>query len=585
MSAPSAAMAPDSTGTGLRAQLNAVWDRDALALLWRYIQPYRWALVVFSTGAVLQSLLVLPVLWMVRRTFDIAIPGHDVRSLVFLGAGIVAIRAVGSVLALALRHRMLGIVKGAVTAMRVDIVTALLHQARARHDQMDVAQTHTQVVQETERVDRVANVLLSGLLPALITSGGVILVLMILDARLLAMGLGILPVIWLSSRWLSRRVQGEVRQFQRAFERFSRSVNFALRQLDLIRLTGAEADELTRQRRGLHELQQTGERMAMSYAVHGQLQRTLVGVAGIVILVAGGISVASGTLSMGSLLTFYVASGVLNGHLDSILGAIPEVIAGNVSLRTLASLLRQAEPEPYTGTAPVGAAAVVSLQGVHFRYGDRPVLSGVDLTISPGDNIMIAGENGAGKSTLVWLIAGLYRPHAGRVCWDDADYASLSMPALRRQLGVVPQHASFFLGTVRDNLTFGRGAITDEVLADALFRASADAVIARLPRGLDSSMGEVGQLLSGGERQRLAIARALLGSPRLLVLDEPTTHLDVDTIGEVMTRLLSWDARPSVLTITHDPAVLAYAGSVYRLEAGRLLPVAAPAWPTAALAY
>lgn len=568
----------------IRTRVGALLDREALGFLWRYLGPHRFALVVSVLGAILQSLLVLPVLWLVRHAFDVTIPAGDVRGLVAIGAAIFLVRAVGSGLALLLRHRLLRLVKGAVTDLRADLLSALLHQSRAQRDGMDLSQAHTRVVQESERIDRVATAILSGLLPSLVSALGVATVLVLLDVRMVVLGLIVLPLVWLTSRQLHGRVESDVQRFQRSFEAFSRGVNFVLRQLDVVRLVAAEALEMRRQRARLDEVRDQGVRMAMTYAIHAQAQRTLIGLAGISILVVGGVGVASGRLSLGAFITFYVAAGLLNGHVDSVLAALPEIVAGNVSLRTLRAMLDDATPEPYRGQTVVRATGAVSLHDVEFGYGSRMVLDGVTLSVAPMDNVAIVGENGAGKSTIAKLIAGLHRPSHGLLRWSGLPYDDVHMPSLRRALGMVQQHATFFPGTIRENLLYGHDDITDAELQHALALATADATVARLPLGLDTPTGELGQLLSGGERQRLAIARALVGNPSLLVLDEPTTHLDLASVSEVMTRILARTERPAVLTITHDPAVEAFADTVYRLERGRLTLVTTPdALPLAAL--
>ena len=564
---------------GVRDQFQGIVDRDALWFLWRYIGRSRKTLLVSVVGTIAQSLLMLPVLWLVRHAFDVVIPAGDLTALALTGAAIFMIRLAGSLLSLALRRQMLLIVKGAVTALRVDLITALLHLSVEQADHLNIPQAHTRVVQETERIDRVATAILSGLVPSLVAALGIAVVLLFLDVRMVTLGAVVLPLVWSVSRRLTGRVDGDVRRFQKSFERFSSGVTFVLRQLDMVKLVAAEEREALRQRATLQELQEQGVRMAMTAAVHSQLQRTLIGLSGISILVVGGIGVASGDLTLGGFITFYVAAGLLNGHVDNVLASLPEIVAGNVSLRTLRGMLKDATPEPYRGRRVVVGTGAVALDDVTFAYGDRMVLRGVTLRVEPGESLAIIGENGAGKSTVGRLIAGLYRPTSGSLRWRGVPYDEVHMPSLRREIGVVQQHASFFAGTIADNLRYGHEAISDEALAEALTLSTADAIIARLPLGLETPTGELGHLLSGGERQRIAIARALVGAPRLLLLDEPTTHLDVASVADMMTRILSRADRPAVLTITHDPSVEAFADTVYRLQNGRLVPVTVAASP------
>lgn len=379
------------------------------------------------------------------------------------------------------------------------------------------------------------------------------------------------PLLLWSAHRGGQRVKHSVREFQQAMERFSKGARFTLRQMDLIRLQACEARERATQHGHIHDLMHSGRRMAMSYARHGLLQRNLSGLAGILILVVGGAAVAHGSMSLGDLMSFYVAAGLLNGQLDSITASIPELIAGQEVLLKLHGLLYDGAELAYRGTRRIRFDGGIRLRGVDFAHaGQAPVLCGVDFDIGPGERVAIVGANGSGKTTLIGLLVGFYRPQAGRVEAGGLAYDEIDLCDLRAQMGVVMQQQSFFAGSVRDNLGYGHDGAGPEDLQAAARLALADTFIDRLEHGYDTQIGEDGALLSGGERQKLAIARALLGDPRLLILDEPTNHLDVAAIERLMERLATAPGRPAILFISHDPDVVASAGRVYHLERGRL---------------
>ncbi len=310
--------------------------------------------------------------------------------------------------------------------------------------------------------------------------------------------------------------------------------------------------------------------MAMSYALHAQVQRTLTGIAGILVLVIGGAAVARGAMSLGQFVTFYVAAGMFYANVDSLASSIPELLAGNASLVTLHRFLADGDPEPYSGTKHVVFDGSVEIRGVTFGYDHTPVLRDVDLVIPRGAQIAIIGPNGAGKSTLVHLLLGFYRPQTGHVLASGVPLEEIDLRSLRRSIGVVPQRPQFFSGTVRENIAYGSPDATQDEI-DAAARASlADEVIARLPQGYDTMIGDQGVRLSGGEAQRLAIARAVIGKPSLLILDEPTNHLDVAAIRRLMTGLASREDGPALVVISHDPSVVEFAAHIYRLEHGTL---------------
>jgi ATP-binding cassette subfamily B protein len=547
-------------------------DAAAVRLFARYYRKRAGRLAAYALGTSLQSLLVLPTLFLVRYAFDQGIPNGQVELLLILGLGIVSVRIAHSLVGLALRAFVLDIIKEAVSQLRRDILDRLFLLSREHLAQADRDQMHTRIVLDSERFDNLSNRLLSGMLPALFSGGALFLVLVALNWQLVALAAAVLPVVALSSRLGGQRVKRDVKDFQDAMEHFSKGAQFTLRHMDLIRLKAAEERERHQQHRHVERMSADGRRMAMSYAFHGYLQRNITGLAGIIILVAGGAGIASGSMTLGDLMAFYIAAGLLNGQVENVVGGVPELVAGNEALLHLHGLLHDGALAPYpTGTRRVAFDGSLSFRDVAFAYGEHAILRGVTLDLKPDSNIAIVGPNGAGKSTLLNLLAGFSQPAKGEIRANGVPYAELDIADLRAQIGVVMQHPGFFGGNVLENLRYGQPETPLEAVRAAARLALADDFIMGLPEGYGTDIGEGGALLSGGERQKLAIARALLNQPRLLVLDEPTNHLDAESMAQLMVRLTSAPQRPALLTISHDPGVIAYAETVYRLEQGRLL--------------
>lgn len=222
---------------------------------------------------------------------------------------------------------------------------------------------------------------------------------------------------------------------------------------------------------------------------------------------------------------------------------------------------------------PPGRGAV-RLRGVRVRYApDEPwVLDGVDLDLAPGERVALLGPSGAGKSTLAELLFRFRDPDAGSITVDGVDLLSRDPDDARRIISGVPQDPHVFTGTIAANLRLARPDATDEELWQVLRRVRLDHEVAAMPDGLDTEVGAHGARLSGGMRQRLALARALLVDPRVLVLDEPTAHLDPDTRDAVLDDLLTAAAGRTVLLITHDTAGLHRMDRVLRLVDGRVQP-------------
>jgi ABC-type multidrug transport system fused ATPase/permease subunit len=233
----------------------------------------------------------------------------------------------------------------------------------------------------------------------------------------------------------------------------------------------------------------------------------------------------------------------------------------------------QQQPEPiHAGGRPLGPlAASVEFRDIGFSYPGRPpLLDRINLTIRKGEIVALTGINGAGKTTLAHLLMRFIDPDTGAVLVDGNDIADVDLLSLRRQIGYVPQEVLIANTTVRDNIAFGRPEATEQAIVEAAIAAKADGFIYELPQGYDTRVGDQGAKLSGGQRQRLALARALLANPSILILDEATSQIDREGEAEFIDAAHGALAGHTVILVSHRPAMLALAKRIYRLEDGGL---------------
>jgi ATP-binding cassette subfamily C protein len=243
----------------------------------------------------------------------------------------------------------------------------------------------------------------------------------------------------------------------------------------------------------------------------------------------------------------------------------------------------EAQRESMTGTEAPSLSRGIELRDVDFIYDRQPVFDGLSIEIPAGSITAILGPSGTGKTTLVDLITGLIQPDAGSITVDGRPLSELDVRAWRHMIGYVPQETLLLHDSIRRNITFGDPDIGDDAVEQALRDADLWSFVSALPEGLDSSVGERGSLLSGGQRQRVAIARALVHDPKLLILDEATASLDVDTEAAIWKTVSRLRGRTTVVGISHQPALAQVADRIYRVENRRVQTVEVPA-PQAASA-
>jgi ATP-binding cassette, subfamily B, bacterial len=523
-----------------------------------------------ATAAV-QATLLVPIALIVRQLFDTDLPQRDSSAVVWHGLMILGLYCATAVLGYLSRVAVLGATTRAAARIRSELIEKVHELSQDWHDGQRAGLVHAMIVQDSQRVEEALRDLANPLLPAVLVTA-VLAVVAIVISPLLALALLLfLPLSTLTAHILVRRARARTREWLTGTREFGSHVQLALRAMTATRVQGAEATEVRRAAELADGLALKAREMETARAAHAAVQAGVGAIAGSLILIVGGVAVAEGSLTLGDLLAFYAVLAILIRQLHAIGTGMGTTMVAAESLERLETLLATPSEDPYgEGREQLDFRGGIELRGVTFAYSDAPVLEDIDLVLRPSEHVALLGPNGAGKSTLVALVAGLYRPQSGLLLADGVPFDDVDIRHFRRRIGVVLQDPVLVPGTIRENVAYGRPDASEAEIRAAVVSATAAGFVDRLPDGLDTLLGDEGAGLSGGQRQRLAIARALLGEPALLLLDEPTTYLDEAGVTELMANLASLPRAPTVVLVTHDPHAASHAERTVELRDGRI---------------
>jgi ATP-binding cassette subfamily B protein len=378
--------------------------------------------------------------------------------------------------------------------------------------------------------------------------------------------------------WLRSRTAASNETFRLDVETMSSAVGEMSSLQEVTRAHGLEQVSVRRVVDAAHRVERAGTRLDRLNGRFGALSWSSYQVITLGSLFAAAWASATGALpiTVGEVVLLSSYFALLTGAITGAFQTAPLITRGLASQRSIAGVLTDPDVEWNEGRAVVDALeGSLAFEDVSFSYGERPVLSDVSLRVAAGETVALVGASGSGKSTLTRLALGFLRPSAGRVLLDGRDVATLDMRTVRRFVSVVPQESVLFRGSIRDNILYGAaepapGESGDDRLEAALRAANAGFVL-ELPDGWDTTVGERGAQLSGGQRQRLAIARALIRDPRLLILDEATAALDPRAEAEVRGALERLRAGRTTLIVAHRLSTVRSADRIVVLDAGRVL--------------
>jgi ATP-binding cassette subfamily B protein len=395
-----------------------------------------------------------------------------------------------------------------------------------------------------------------------------------IDWQLAVIAITVAPILFAVSRIYTRRVRRRYHDLKELESSSLGVLQDVLTAMRVVKAFGREKDEHARYVKQSDKTVRARVRLSFTEAAFGLVVNVVIALGTAAVLFVGVQGVQSGTLTLGELLLVMTYLAQLYGPLETISQKMGDMQSSIASAERAFELLDEApDVEERPDARPLHRAwGALEFRDVSFAYdGEHPALSDVSFAVEPGTRLGIAGETGAGKTTLMSLVTRFYDPSAGKILLDGTDLRDFKVVDLRNQFGIVLQEPVLFSTSIAENIAYGRpGAAPDEIAAAAQ-AANAHRFILGLPDGYETVVGERGMRLSGGERQRIALARAFLKDAPILILDEPTSSVDLKTesvIMEAIDRLM--EGRTSLM-VAHRLSTLEICDARVEIDAGRVV--------------
>ena len=548
------------------------------------LRPYRrrslltgLALLLGTTAAVAPPLLA-------KLAIDEGIEKHDERILVIAVVAFLAAAVISWAMEYVQTYLVGWIGQRALQDLRIRIFAHLQSLPIGFYESRPAGVLISRITNDVEALDTLVTDSVVTLFQSGLTLLGTLVILLILDVKLALLTFLVLLPMAAGSVWFRISSTSAFRRTRETIGALTAYLQETLSGIRVVRSFGQEP----RHRRQFAALNSDNREVNMTTvrlnAAYFPAVELLSGLAVAAIVLYGGDQAITGAITAGTIVAFIAALANLFEPIQQLSQLYTTYQAGMAALEKIFQLLDE-KPDLTDRDDAIELPRLrgeIAFDDVSFAYGAREkaasgeqpaptfALEHVSLDIPPGQTVALVGATGAGKSTMVKLVARFYDPTSGRVLVDGHDLRDVSSASLRSQMGIVPQEAYLFSGTVAENIAFGRPEATPEEVRSAASAVGADEFIAGLPHGYDTEIGERGAQLSAGQRQLLAFARALIADPRILILDEATSSVDLHTEARIQSALRRLLAGRTAIVIAHRLSTIQRAGKIVVLEHGRI---------------
>jgi ATP-binding cassette subfamily B protein len=553
-------------------------DQRARKLRWLagLLRPYRGKVLLMFASLLVATGAGLAPPYLAGRAVDSGIVAGDASALDLIVAAFVAVAVIYAVATYVQTYLVGWVGTRALQDLRERVFSHLQRMSVGFFTKRSAGVLISRLTNDIEALNQLVTSGVVTLFSSTLTLVGVVVILLVLDLKLALVTFLTFPLLAIASVIFRIASHGAYRVTRERIAAITAYLQETLSGVRVVRSFGQEPRHLEAMTDLNEANREANLRTVYLNASYFPAVEMLAAVGTAVILLYGGSQAIDGAIQIGVIVAFV-------GYLQTFFQPIQELSqlyttyqAGMAALDKIFELL-ETEPDMVDAPDAIDPGPLrgeIDIGGVWFSYEDDPVqnwaLEAIDLHVPPGQTLALVGATGAGKSTLAKLVARFYDPQRGSVRVDGHDLRALHQQSLRRQLGIVPQEGFLFSGSVRENIAFGRPDASLEEIESAAAAVGATEFIAALPQGIETEVGERGVQLSAGQRQLVAFARALLAEPRILILDEATSNVDVRTERTIERGLERLLAGRTAIVIAHRLSTIRRSGKIVVLEGGRI---------------
>lgn len=547
--------------------------REILLRLWGYIQRQRWVLLGTFILVAMTSLINLLGPYLMGLAIDAYILKHDLPGLAYLLFWMLITYILGAAGTWLQTYLMAGVAQYAVRDMRSELFDRLQNLPVHFHDQHPHGDLMSRLTNDMENIANVLAVGFSQLVASILNLAGIVIFMFILNPPLALISLIVMPITYSLTRAIAKRTRIGFRETQQALGSLNGIIEETVTGARTVKAFAREKITVEQFSKVNRQLQKVSRRTRIFAGMMGPVMNMVNNFGLAVVACSGGWLAVQGLATVGEVATFVNYSGRLSWPLNQIAQLFNSIQSALAGAERVFEVMDATPEIDHTDAIPLQSIhGDVTFDHVNFSYMPGvPVLKNVNLQARAGQTIALVGPTGAGKTTIANLLTRFYDVDSGAITIDGVDVRRIRKDDLRQKLGLVLQENFLFANTVMENIRYGRLEATDDEVINAARLANADIFIHRLPHGFQTILTERGSNLSQGQRQLLAIARAVLADPDILILDEATSNVDTRTEKHLQEALLRLMEKRTSFVVAHRLSTIRDADQVLVIHNGEII--------------